>query len=123
MDRFGRSQADWAFAGLYVAQPRLWKRYFRRWRSGCGIVLSNGDALAIGPRADMRAFVWDERLGMRELESVLREEYGMSALHPWGLVRRMRFQRTDGLFSVTHVRTEKPMDKQAMCGLFTLTGQ
>lgn len=34
---------------------------------------------------DLRAFVWDAHHGMRELEDILRTEYGMVRPHPWGL--------------------------------------
>jgi uncharacterized membrane protein len=34
-----------------------------------------------------RAFVWDAVHGMRDLETVLREDHGMAELHPWGLTQ------------------------------------
>ena len=36
------------------------------------------------PELDTRAFVWDQLHGMRELEEVFRDEYGLE-VHPWGV--------------------------------------
>jgi hypothetical protein len=36
-------------------------------------------------RTDRHAFIWDPIHGMRDLERVLRDEYGLTNLHPWGL--------------------------------------
>ena len=63
--------------------------YPNHYRSDANGVSADGKVViglsyAPQPEPDTRAFVWDERNGMRELEAVFRDEYGLE-VHPWGV--------------------------------------
>jgi probable HAF family extracellular repeat protein len=53
--------------------------------SADGSVVVGNSNVAGHPYLDDRAIVWDEVHGMRELEQVLADEYGLAQTHPWGL--------------------------------------
>ena len=50
-----------------------------------GLAVGNSSAMSTGFPQDMRATVWDRNHGVRELEVVLREEYGLTDLPSDGL--------------------------------------